>query len=79
MWCTGDNITGQIGEAIWTFGRVFFSGGRRRDHRLDQSVVLSEPSETCGASNIDQRLYEGEEVAEPVIKGQILIPILLHC
>lgn len=32
----------------------FFGADRRRDHRLDQSVVsmvLSEPSETCEASN----------------------------
>lgn len=44
----------QIAEAICTFGREFFGADRRRDHRLDLSVVsmvLSEPSETCEASN----------------------------
>lgn len=43
----------QIAEAIWSFGREFFGADRRRDHRLDQSVVsmvLSEPSETHVAS-----------------------------
>lgn len=43
----------QIAAAIWSFGREFFGADRRRDHRLDQSVVsmvLSEPSETCEAS-----------------------------
>lgn len=40
----------QIAEAIWTFGHEFLGADRRRDHRLDQSVVsmvLSEPSESC--------------------------------
>lgn len=48
----------------------FFGGDRRRDHRLDQSAVLSEPSETRGASNTDQKLGDGVEVAELVIKGE---------
>lgn len=44
----------QIAEAIWTFGREVFGADRRKDHRLDQSVVtvvLSEPSETREASS----------------------------
>lgn len=44
----------QIAKAIWTFGREVFGADRRRDHRLDPSVVsvvLSEPSETREASN----------------------------
>lgn len=44
----------QIAEAIWAFGREHFGADRRRDHRLDRSVVsvvLSEPSETREASD----------------------------
>lgn len=58
-------------EAIWTFGRVFFGADRRRDHRLDQSVVSvlsSEPSETCEASNRSKRSDRKKDAAQLIIQ-----------
>lgn len=72
----------QIAEAICTFGREFFGADRRRDHRLDQTVVsmvLSEPSEKCEASDESKTSYRKRcSTADHLSYIQLAISYVFH-